>query len=101
MSEIQNNKEIIAKDHGINAHEFLVAFLDKFHAAQRGGIHDFIEIAIYNMINSAIKDIDTYLSTGQKSVSANEIMTIFADSCQTVLDNIKRNLEKLGEVNLQ
>lgn len=44
-----------------NAHEFLQAFLNKFETAKRGGIHDFMEIALFNMVNSAIKDIDFYL----------------------------------------
>jgi hypothetical protein len=96
-----NKNDVMAIDHVMNAHNFLVAFLAKFELAKRGGIHDFMEIAMFNMINQAIKQMDLYLTSGHKSVSANELMSIFAESCQTILDNIKRNLEKMGAVNLQ
>jgi hypothetical protein len=97
----ENNKEILATDHVLNAHEFLLRFLAKFDTAKRGGIHDFMEIAMFNMLNEAIKSIDFYLISGHKSVSANELMSIFAESCQKILDNIKRNLEQMGQVNLR
>jgi hypothetical protein len=96
-----NTPDIFAQNHAMDAHEFLVRFLAKFDSAKRGGIHDFMEIAMFNMINQAIKQMDLYLTSGHKSVSANELMSIFAESCQTILDNIKRNLEKMGAVNLQ
>lgn len=60
-------------------------FLAKFDHAKRGGIHDFMEISLFNMINLAIKNIDNYLSTGHHEVSATEIMHIVADSYQKVL----------------
>lgn len=96
-----SKSDVMTKDHAVNAHEFLLAFLAKFDNAKRGGIHDFMEIAMFNMLNEAIKQIDFYLISGHKSVSANELMSIFAESCQKILDNIKRNLEKMGQVNLQ
>lgn len=96
-----NTPDIIAQNHAMDAHEFLVRFLDKFHSAKRGGIHDFMEISLFNMVNLAVGNIDKYLNEGHKEVSANEIMSIVADSYQTVLDNIKRNLEKMGQVNLK
>lgn len=89
------------KEHAINAHEFLIEFLNKFDGAQRGGIHDFIEITLFNMINSGIKDIDNYLSVGHKKVIASEIMIIFTQSCQKILDNIKRNLEDMERVDFR
>lgn len=96
-----DKKEVLAKNHALDAHEFLLRFLAKFDTAKRGGIHDFMEIAMFNMLNEAIKQIDFYLISGHKSVNANELMSIFADSCQKILDNIKRNLEKMGRVDLR
>lgn len=96
-----NQTDLIQQNHALDAHEFLVRFLDKFHTAKRGGIHDFMEISLFNMVNLAVGNIDKYLAEGQKEVSANEIMAIVADSYQTVLDNIKRNLEKLRQVNMR
>ncbi len=93
--------EAVTQDHVLNAHEFLIRFLDKFDAAKRGGIHDFMEISLFNMINLAVGNIDKYLNEGHKEVSANEIMSIVAESYQKALDNIKRNLEKMGQVNLK
>ena len=93
--------EAAIQDHVLNAHEFLIRFLDKFDAAKRGGIHDFMEISLFNMINLAVGNIDKYLNEGHKEVSANEIMSIVAESYQKVLDNMKRNLEKMGQVNLK
>lgn len=89
------------EEHVINAHEFLKAFLNKFDTAKRGGIHDFMEIALFNMVNSAIKDIDFYLMSGHKSVRPQEVMSIFAEACQKVLDGIKRNLEGMDRVNFR
>ncbi len=96
-----NKIDVIQQNHALDAHEFLVRFLDKFHDAKRGGIHDFMEISLFNMVNLAVGNIDKYLSDGQKEVNANEIMAIVADSYQKVLDNIKRNLETLRQVNLK
>lgn len=89
------------EEHIVNAHEFLIAFLNKFDAAKRGGIHDFMEIALFNMVNSAIKDIDFYLMSGHKSVRPQEVMSIFAEACQKVLDGIRRNLEGMDRVNFR
>jgi hypothetical protein len=96
-----NTPDIIAQKHAMDAHEFLVRFLAKFDSAKPGGIHDFMEISLFNMVNLAVGNIDKYLTEGHKQVSANEIMSIVADSYQTVLDNMKRNLEKMGQVNLK
>jgi hypothetical protein len=96
-----NNKDLLKQDPVINAHEFLVAFLNKFETAKRGGIHDFMEITIFNMLNLAIGDVDKYLSQGHREVNANQVMMIVADSYQKVLDNIKRNLESMKEVTMR
>lgn len=93
--------EIIAQDQVLNAHQYLKDFLDKFERAERGGIHDFMELTLFNMINASIKNIDDYLQSGHKEVSANEIMAIVADSYQKVLDGIKRNLETMKQVNFR
>lgn len=84
-----------------NAHQFLKDFLDKFDEAKRGGIHDFMEIALYNMINASIKEIDNYLSSGYHEVNATQIMHIIADAWQKVLDGIKRNLGDMKPVNFR
>jgi len=89
------------EEHIINAHEFLKAFLNKFDTAKRGGIHDFMEIALFNMVNLAIKDIDFYLMSGHKSVRPQEVMSIFAEACQKVLDGIHRSLEGMDRVNFR
>ena len=104
MNDLTSEKkhtEVTARDQVINAHQFLLDFLNKFDAAKPGGIHDFIELTLFNMINSAIKNIDDYLQSGHKEVSANEIMSIVADSYQKVLDGIKRNLESMKQVNFR
>ena len=101
LTNAQKHTEITARDQVINAHQFLLDFLNKFDAAKPGGIHDFIELTLFNMINSAIKNIDDYLQSGHKEVSANEIMSIVADSYQKVLDGIKRNLETMKQVNFR
>lgn len=90
--------EITAQDQVLNAHQFLLDFLAKFDHAKRGGIHDFVEITLFNMINASIKNIDDYLTTGHKEVNPNEIMAIIVDSYQKSLDKIKRNLETLQHV---
>lgn len=98
----ENTKaDVMAVDHVMNAHEFLLAFLRKFDHAKRGGIHDFMEISMFNMLNAAIARIDIYLIDGHKEVNANEIMMLVADAYQRVLDNIKRNLGNLQEVNFK
>lgn len=97
----ENNKELLPTDHALDAHEFLLKFLAKFYTAKRGGIHDFMEIALFNMLNESIKSIDLYLNSGHKTVNANELMSLFCESCQNILDNIKRNIEKMDKVILQ
>ena len=93
--------DITAADQVLDAHQFLKDFLAKFDTAQRGGIHDFMEIALFNMVNLSIKNIDKYLQTGHHQVSATEIMNIVADSYQKVLDGIKRNLGEMRPVNFK
>ncbi len=101
MNESKSNgiAEITAEDHIHNAHIFLKKYLSEFDNAKRGGIHDFIEITLANMINSAINNIDSYLKDGHRQVNAAEITTIVADSFQDILDGIKRNLETMQQVN--
>lgn len=93
--------EISHQDKSAFAHEFLEKFLNNYHKAKRGGIHDVIEISIYKMINNAVGNIDVYLKDGHKEVKANELMHIVFDSFQKELDVSKRNLETMKEVNLR
>jgi len=93
--------DITAADQVLAAHQFLLDFLAKFDSAKRGGIHDFMEMVLFNMVNSAIKTIDDYLQTGHKQVDATQIMHIVADSYQKVLDGVKRNLDSMNTVNFR
>lgn len=101
LKSVNGQTQITAQDQVLNAHQYLKDFLAKFESAQRGGIHDFMELTLFNMINAAIKNIDDYLKSGHKDVSANEIMAIVAESYQKVLDSIKRNLENMQQVNFR
>jgi hypothetical protein len=101
LTNAQKHTEIAAEDQVINAHKFLLDYLGKFDNAKRGGIHDFIELTLFNMINSSVKNIDDYLQEGHKQVDATQVMHIVIDSYQKVLDGIKRNLETIKEVNFK
>lgn len=101
IKKSNGSTEITPQDQILSAHQYLKDFLAKFDTATRGGIHDFMELTLFNMINASIKNIDDYLQTGHKEVVANEIMTIVADSYQKVLDGIKRNLETMKQVNFR
>ena len=92
MNEI--NQQPTAEEQSIKAHEYLLEFLSNFDKAKRGGIHDFMEMALYNMINKSVGQIDDYLKYGHKVVNPAEIITIFLDSCQVIIDGMKRNIEK-------
>ncbi len=99
IASYKNQGNLMAHNHVIDAHEFLIKFLTKFDTAQRGGIHDFIELSLFNMINLAIKRIDEYLQSSQSSsVSGTEIMHIVVESYQIILDRMKRNLDEMKEV---
>src|SRR4030095_190261 len=97
----KGSTEITAHDQVLNAHQFLLNFIAKFDTVKRGGIHDFMELTVFNMVNSAIKNIDDYLQSGHKQVDATQIMHIVADSYHKVLDGIKRNLEYIKQVNFK
>lgn len=101
LKKSNEKTEILSKDHALNAHQFLLDFLAKFDSAKRGGIHDFMEIALFNMVNSSIKNIDDYLKSGYTQVNATQIMHIVTDSYQKVLDNIKRNIGEMEQVNFR
>jgi len=83
------------------AHNYLQKFLGDYGKAKRGGIHDFIELTLANMVQQSIVNIDTYLSSGHKTVNASELMAITADAFQGVIDGVKRNLEANAKVMLQ
>jgi hypothetical protein len=85
----------------INAHEFLKQFIAKFDTAKRGGVHDFIEIALFNMVSEAIQAINVYLKPGYHHVDAAAVTTVAVDAFQKVLDRIKRNLEDIEGVVLK
>jgi len=104
MNQLTKNHEknlLSSEEQVLNAHQFLKDFLKKFDNAKRGGIHDFMEIALFNMINLSIKEVDKYLQTGHHEVNATEIMHIVVDSYQKVLDGIKRNLGTMRPVNFE
>jgi hypothetical protein len=99
--KITNSNLESTREKSIEVHAFLLKFLSKYEDCTRGGIHDFIELTLFNMINLSIKEINHYLKDGHKQVNANEIMSIVVYSYQKILDRIKRNLENLQEVNFQ
>jgi hypothetical protein len=104
MNELIKEKqtsEIAPVEQIIDAHKYLKDFIAKFDNAKRGGIHDFMELALFNMISSSIKEIDKYLSVGHYEVNATEIMHITLDCYQKVLDGIKRNLGEMKQVNFK
>lgn len=101
LTKSNGSTEITPQDQILNAHQFLKDFLNKFDSAQRGGIHDFMELTLFNMINASVKNIDDYLKAGHRQVNANEILAIVADSYQKVLDEIKRNLDGMERVNFK
>lgn len=101
LSKTQDKNLLPPEEQILNAHQFLKDFLAKFDHAKRGGIHDFMEISLFNMVNLAIKEIDKYLQSGHHQVSATEIMHIVVDSYQKVLDGIKRNLGEMRPVNFR
>lgn len=85
----------------IHAHEFLAKFLDRFALAKRGGVHDFIEMTMFNMINAAIKRIDDHCQATPGAVDANEIMQLTVEAYTSVLDKIKRNLDTIPKVDFK
>ncbi len=101
LRKTQSNDLLPPEQQILDAHQFLKDFLAKFDNAKRGGIHDFMEISLFNMVNLAIKNIDIYLQTGHHQVNATEIMHIVADAYQKVLDGIKRNLGQMPPVNFR
>lgn len=101
LDKPNGHTQITAEDHVLNAHEYLKEFLRKFDTAKRGGIHDFMELTLFSMVRTSIADVDAYLGKGHRSVNANEIMAIVADSYQKVLDNVRRNLESMKQVNFE
>jgi hypothetical protein len=80
------------------AHKFILDFISMFDKATRGGIHDFMEMTMFNMLNNAIKNIDDYLKDGHQCVDATEIMHIVLDTYQELLDKMKRNLQSVGSI---
>lgn len=101
LTKPNGSTQITPIDQVLDAHQFLKDFLSKFDHAKRGGIHDFMEISLFNMVNLSIKEIDKYLEIGHHQVSATEIMHIVTDSYQKVLDGIKRNLSEMRPVNFK
>lgn len=101
LTKPENNSLLPPEQQVLDAHQFLKDFLAKFEDARRGGIHDFMEIALFNMVNASITAIDKYLATGHHEVNATEIMHITVDAYQKVLDGIKRNLGSMRPVNFR
>ena len=97
----QKKSLIMAQDELLKVHECLLDFLSGFNSAKRNGIHDYIELTIFNMITEAFTNIDEYLNTGHKQVAAKEIMHIVVESYKKVLDRIKRNLDGMDEVDFE
>jgi hypothetical protein len=104
MSELQQTNghtTITHQEQVLNAHQFLKEFLARFDEAKRGGIHDFIEVTLFNMLTLALNNINTYLAPGHTDVSGNELMAIVVGAYQVVIENMKRNLDGIKEVRLK
>lgn len=97
MTNINKNHEETA----ISSHKFLTDFLSKHDDAVRGGMHDFLEISISNMLSSAIESMGAYMDIGHSVVVANELVFIALDSYQKALDKMKRDLDGLKDMVLQ
>ena len=54
ITTLNDGKDITAQENILNAHQFLLDFLGKFENAKRGGIHDFIEISLFNISLSCL-----------------------------------------------
>jgi hypothetical protein len=92
---------LTAEQQIIKAHDYLVGFVELSARTKRGGINDFMELTIANMIRKAIEKIDEYLACGHATVDAKEVMTRAIDGFQVVIDDVKRHLEVMPEVKLQ
>lgn len=103
MDELRPPEQIdqSMEEYALAVHLKFIEFLNKFYTAKRGGIHDFIEISLYEMSAKAVENINKYLDEGHKNVNASEILHITADSFQKTLDQIKRNLEKMHGVSFK
>lgn len=95
------HNEITPEDQILIAHQYLKDFINKFETEERGGIHDFFELTLYNMLGTSIGNINDYLKDGHKKVDPTQIMHIVSDSYQKVLDGIKRNLDNMKQVNFK
>ncbi len=84
----------------MKAHIFLKRFVSIFDEAKRGGIHDFLELTVANMVNDAITKMDAYLESSHTLLDGRELMIISLDAFQKVLDGVKRNLDKMKSVGM-
>jgi len=98
MKDLRDNP--FDEDKIIKAHEFLKQFITLFDKAKRGGIHDFMELSISNMINESIKRMEDYLSHGHINIDGRELMVITVDAFQKVLDDLKYRLDKIKQVGM-
>ncbi len=83
------------------AHQFLIDFLNKHEESVRGGIHDFMQISLSNLLSAAIDSMTSYVAGGHRQVIANELVFIALDSYQKALDKMKRDLDGLKDMVLQ
>lgn len=99
QSELSTTEKQTAEQEIDWAYSRIKKFLEDHDLAKRGGIHDFMEVIIANMIQDAISSINKYLQSGHHKVDANEIMAIAVGSFQKILDEVKRNLDGTKRVN--
>lgn len=88
MNEIKKGDEVFI------VHDKLKKFIARFDDEPREGIHDFMEVSIFNMLSEAIFAVENYLKKEHLTVNFSELVVIAIDAYQKGLDGIKRSYDE-------